>query len=221
MTTSHAHITIVLDRSGSMNVIARETIAGFNRFVSEQNQPGTNARLTLIQFNGEIETVFSDVPIPDVAPLDEKEYRPDGSTALLDAIGHAIEKQSRAPSGEENSGQTIIVIFTDGEENASRKYTREEILALIRERREKQHWRFLFLGANQDAIKEAGTIGIAPESSLTFAHTGKGTELAFTSVSNVVNEWRTDEASGTFSKDDRKSQERLFNDRHKQRPSKN
>jgi len=129
-----------------------DTIGGFNSFVNDQKQFG--GTLTLIQFDHEYQMAYERTKIDEVAPLCRKTYRPRGSTALLDAIGRLIKdwKGSSNPS---------VVILTDGQENASHKFTKAHIKDLI-EQKTKEGWTFAYLGANQDAFAEAGSIGIAP-----------------------------------------------------------
>ena len=142
----------LLDCSGSMESCWDDTIGGFNSFVNDQKQFG--GTLTLIQFDHEYQLNYENKPIEDVEPLTRETFKPRGSTALLDAIGRAIK---------EIHTKTIptYVILTDGHENASKKYTKVHIKDIIEER-QKDGWQFVYLGANQDAFAEAGSIGIAP-----------------------------------------------------------
>jgi hypothetical protein len=142
----------LLDRSGSMETCWDDTIGGFNSFVSDQK--ATGGTLTLIQFDHEYQVTCERNEIDDVTPLTRETYKPRGSTALLDAIGRLIKdwKGTSNPS---------VVILTDGQENASHKFTKSHIKDLI-EQKTKDGWTFAYLGANQDAFAEAGSIGIAP-----------------------------------------------------------
>lgn len=142
----------LLDCSGSMESCWDDTIGGFNAFLNEQKADG--GTLTLIQFDHEYQLIYESKPIGEVEPLTRETFKPRGSTALLDAIGRAV-KEVRT--------QTIptVIILTDGQENASKKYTKAHIKDLIEER-QKDGWQFVYLGANQDAFAEAGSIGIAP-----------------------------------------------------------
>jgi hypothetical protein len=148
----------ILDRSGSMETCRTDTIGGFNAFLREQQAEG--GTLTLIQFDHEYIMHYANKPIAEVEPLTEATFQPRGSTALLDAIGRAIK---------ECKTQTIptVVILTDGQENASHNYTKAHIKDLITERQD-DGWTFVYLGANQDAFAEAGSIGIAPAATVNF-----------------------------------------------------
>lgn len=149
----------ILDRSGSMETCRDDTIGGFNAFVEDQKALG--GTLTLIQFDHEHLVSYANVPIEDVKPLTRETFQPRGSTALLDAIGRAIKEYTphqRSPT---------VVILTDGLENASHIYTKAHIKDLI-EARQNDGWTFLYLGANQDAFAEAGSIGIAPAGTVNY-----------------------------------------------------
>jgi hypothetical protein len=146
----------ILDRSGSMADCVDDTIGGFNTFLKDQD-PDTVMSLTL--FDNEIKQVYKKA-VREVEPLNTKTYVPRGGTALLDAIGSVIKS---VPTEENPS----VVILTDGFENSSTKYSKLHINDLIEEKK-KSGWTFVFLAANQDAIKSAGEIGISAESALTF-----------------------------------------------------
>ena len=148
----------LLDRSGSMESCWDDTIGGFNAFLNEQKASG--GTLTLIQFDHEYQMTYERLNIADVAPLSRDTYKPRGSTALLDAIGRFIKdwKGSSNPS---------VVILTDGQENSSRNFTKAHIKDLV-EQKTKDGWTLAYLGANQDAFAEAGSIGIAPRCTMNY-----------------------------------------------------
>ena len=148
----------LLDVSGSMESCWDDTIGGFNAFVNDQK--ATGGTLTLIQFDHEYQVTFERTKIEDVQPLTRATYKPRGSTALLDAIGRLIKEWK-------GSANPSVVILTDGLENASHKFTKAHIKDLI-ETKTKDGWTFAYLGANQDAFAEAGSIGIAPGGTLNY-----------------------------------------------------
>lgn len=189
-------IVIVLDRSGSMENIASDMTGGFNSFVEDQKQTNGDCMMTLVQFDTEYETVYSGKSIRDVPGL---KLNPRGNTALLDAIGRTIiETQERLDEMAEPPGRVIFVVITDGLENSSYEYQKSRINELIEERDGK--WQFVFLGANQDAIQEAGSISIIPTSSLTWDATTSGIDSMWTDVTNSVNTLINsgDVTTGTF-----------------------
>ena len=176
-------ITVVLDRSGSMASVADDTRGGFDTFVADQKKAPGEAVLTLVQFDDTYEFVYTAKNIRDIGKL---EFLPRGSTALLDAIGRAInETGDRLKRMDEKfrPGKVVFVILTDGQENASHEFTKAKINEMISHQRNQYKWEFVFLGANQDAIQEAHALGISTLNAMNYAHTGKGMNAAFTATS--------------------------------------
>ena len=156
----------ILDRSGSMSIILDQTIKGFNSFVESQiNENGT---MSLYLFDYEFLPVYEDLHINEVTPLNRQTYVPRGSTALLDAIGETIKRVKEEPGDE-----IVIVILTDGIENSSCQYNSNDIKILI----ENSKWTFMYLGANQDSILEAGILGIPSTQTLDFCGDSVGSVL--------------------------------------------
>jgi hypothetical protein len=153
-----ANRVFLLDRSGSMESCWDDTIGGYNALIKEQAAFG--GTMTLVQFDHEYIVTYENKPIGEVEPLTRETYTPRGATALLDAIGQAIKESKGGAS-------TTFIILTDGMENASKKYTKAHIKDLIFER-QKDGWQFLYLGANQDAFAEAGSMGIAPTCTMNY-----------------------------------------------------
>ncbi|MEZ5428194.1 MAG: VWA domain-containing protein [Pyrinomonadaceae bacterium] len=182
-------ITIILDRSGSMDAIKTDTIGGFNSFLREQQKVSDEAVLSLVQFDDQYETVYSDKDIQAAEPLNDETFQPRGTTALYDAIGRTInttgQRLAALPEGE-RPNQVIFVIFTDGYENASREFDAKQIGEMIRHQKEVYSWEFLFIGANQDAILSAEQIGIASNKALTFAANAGGTRNAMKMVAEKI-----------------------------------
>jgi uncharacterized protein YegL len=212
-------ISIVLDRSGSMNAVKTDTIGGFNEFLAAQQGAAGDAILTLAQFNHYYEIVYDAVPIMDVQPLTKKNYVPDGTTALLDAIGQTItstgSRLATLPE-EQRPGRVIVVIMTDGLENSSRKYSLEEIKGMITHQTEVYSWDFVFIGANQDAIETGAGLGIDRGSSLTYDADEAGVRAMFHSVSSSMASYRSSEQGKRepfFSEQDRKKQKKGEGDR--------
>ena len=148
----------LLDCSGSMETCWDDTIGGFNSFLMDQK--ATGGTLTLIQFDHEYNMTCERTKIDEVKPLTRETYKPRGSTALLDAIGRLIKEWA-------GNGSPSVVILTDGQENSSTKFTKAHIKDLI-EQKTKDGWTFAYLGANQDAFAEAGSIGIAAGSTMNY-----------------------------------------------------
>lgn len=186
MNSNLVEIAFILDRSGSMDSVREQAISGFNHFLADQaKQPG-DARLTLVLFDDEYLVPADALPLRDVAPLNANTYVPRNSTALLDAIGLTIDRlgQRLAHTPEpERPGQVIVAILTDGLENASTRYTWQDVAARIHHQQEKYSWRFLFLGANQDAIATAAQMNIDAANAATFAADAKGVHASTRSIS--------------------------------------
>lgn len=173
-------ITVILDRSGSMGDVPgmREaTIAGFNEFLQGQKSAPGAAQITLVQFDDHYQVDYLAVDIKGAPQLSHATYVPRGGTALLDAIGQTIIQTGKTladlPEASRPS-KVLMVIDTDGKENASREFNKLQIADMIREQTEKYSWEFVFLAANQDAIMTAASMGIAAGSALNVQATNAG-----------------------------------------------
>lgn len=201
---------MILDRSGSMNSIASDTIGGVNRFFGEQrNLPG-ELLVTLVQFDDQepFEVIHSGKPIKDVPELTSQTFKPRGCTPLLDAIGRGIVeagKRFAAMNETDRPEKVLFVIMTDGFENASKEYTKNKVNEMISHQRTAYKWEFVFLGANQDAIATASDLGIAGTHAMTYAANTKGTQAAYASLSANVRNMRSG-GSAQWSASDRDAQ---------------
>jgi hypothetical protein len=177
-------IVCIIDRSGSMESIKNDAIGGFNNFLSEQKKQDGKAAMTIIQFDNEYIVQCSGKPIQEVQPFDDRTYVPRGSTALLDAIGRAIvEVKSRNPK------KVIIMILTDGHENASHEFNKSAIKELIAEC-EKKEWCVIYLSADASAFDDAGSIGIPMSNTTGFAGTARGARTSTMAASYACNDYR-------------------------------
>jgi hypothetical protein len=205
------HIDIVLDRSGSMESITRETIRGFNAFLKEQKKVKGEAKITLVQFDHEYQLVYEDLSIKRAPELNTETYVPRGMTALLDAIGKTIKAthdKIELLDKNERPSKVIFVVITDGHENHSRYYNRSKIFKKINKMQVKYGWEFVFLGANQDAIAEAGRLGIDSRKAMTYAADSLGAMAMFADLSENISACRSENIPFSFSKDQRDKQER-------------
>ena len=191
-------IAFILDRSGSMSSVTESAIAGFNRFLRDQQAADAAdaegiARLTLVLFDDRYEVPVDNIPVSEAVELDTTTYVPRGTTALLDAIGTTIRnvrRRHKALPQAERPEKVIFAIFTDGLENASRRHTWQDIAARIEKRREKDGWEFLFLGANQDAIATAAQMNIRARDAATYHSSAEGTLHAKAAFSRKVSSLR-------------------------------
>ena len=166
-TTSPDHldealITFVLDESGSMKAMEDAAREAFNEFLQEQINHGGRTWWTLVTFNSQTSIRFEHIPGAEVRPLRNADYQPNAMTALYDALGDAITAtQTRLVASQDkgNANDVIVVVMTDGMENASRRWTHQRIFDLITEC-EQSGWQFIFLGANQDAWSVADRLGM-------------------------------------------------------------
>ena len=186
-------IVFILDRSGSMAGLEKDTIGGFNAMLEKQRQGEGQALISTVLFSGESAVIHDRVDARDVPPLTEKDYFVCGCTALLDAIGGAIHhignvhKYARA---EDRPERTLFVITTDGMENASRHYDLRRVRAMIERQKARYGWEFLFLGANIDAVDTAARLGIDADRAANFHCDAQGTQLNYEAVSDAVSAMR-------------------------------
>jgi hypothetical protein len=185
MKSDYTHIAMVLDRSGSMASIASDTIGGVNTFLEAQRKAPGECTATLVQFDDVIETVIDGKRVAEVKPLDKETYVPRNSTALYDAVGRTIVSTGdylMRKAESDRPGKVIFAIITDGYENASREYNRAKVFDMIKHQREVYKWEFVFIGANQDALAEGESIGIARSHSINYAANPRGTQVAYASM---------------------------------------
>lgn len=193
MNKNLTEIVYILDRSGSMSGLEKDTIGGYNSFLEKQKKEDGDAVVTTVLFDDKYDMVHDHVDIKKVKPLTNKEYFARGMTALLDAIGKTINNvgnRHKYALDSEVPGKTIVVITTDGFENASREFTSDKVKSMIEHQKKKYGWEFLFLGANIDAVETAKNFGITREFAVTYEADEDGTALNFESVSNVVSDVR-------------------------------
>ena len=206
MNNTLTDITLVVDRSGSMQQIQSDAEGGVNAFIRAQaNEPGV-ALLTLVQFDTEYEFVHRGVPMPSVP---EYKLAPRGMTALLDAVGRAINDTGERLAGlpePDRPGLVVFVVMTDGQENSSREFSKSQIKQMIESQQSKYNWHFTFLGANQDAFAEAGGMGIAAAGVANWAVDKAA--AAFHGTSNKLARMRKQSASGETVSNDFTDEER-------------
>ncbi len=177
-------LVFVVDRSGSMSGLESDTIGGFNATLKAHKKAEGEAVVSTVLFDHETKVLHDRIPIENVSPMTEKDYKVRGCTALLDAVGGAIRHISNIHKylpEEYKPEHTIFVITTDGLENASTEYTCKQVKHLITEK-EEAGWDFLFLGANIDAAAEASKIGIPVARAATFIADKLGSKTMFGAV---------------------------------------
>ena len=194
MKNNLTELVFILDRSGSMAGLETDTVGGFNAMIEKQRKEEGDCYVSTLLFNDTSEVLHDRVPLSEISGMTENDYAVSGCTALLDAIGGAIHhignihKYARRTDVPKH---TVFVITTDGQENASRRYTAEKIKHMIEHQTEKYGWEFLFIGANIDAITTASRYGIRKERAVNYRADREGTRVLYESVSRAVCNLRT------------------------------
>lgn len=187
-------LVFILDKSGSMGGLEKDTIGGFNSMLKKQKEEQGECRVTTVLFDNRYTLLHDRIDIQAVSPMTDKEYSVGGSTALLDAMGKTIVKIAavqRNTAEEYRAEKVIFIIITDGEENSSREFTASEVRKLIRQQKEENCWEFLFLGANIDAVETAGRFGISADKAVDYVPDREGTALNYAVMCEAVSEFRS------------------------------
>lgn len=182
-------LVFVLDRSGSMHGLEEDTVGGFNAMLEKQRRAPGRALVSTILFNGQSEVLHDRLPLDRVPLMDPRTFTVGGCTALVDALAGAIRHIGRIhhyARPVDVPAHTVFVVITDGCENASRRYTADQLRALVEKEQEQYGWEFLFLGANIDAVQTARRYGIRPERAANYRHDARGTALNFEAVGAAI-----------------------------------
>lgn len=180
MKNNYTHISVILDRSGSMESLRDDTIGGFNAFLTKQKSEPGLATLTLVQFDSQdpYEVIHHFKPIGLVPELDETTYVPRGGTPLLDAMGRGIndiEANLGKMQAAARPGKVLVVVVTDGQENQSREFSKKQIKEMVEAKTRKNGWEFLFLSSDLNAVEEAQAVGFAAQNSVLCERSAEGT----------------------------------------------
>lgn len=206
-------IICIIDRSGSMESIRSDAIGGFNRFLADQQAPEDPARLTMVLFDDQYEVVYDGTDIRDVKRLTNRTFVPRGSTALLDAIGKTLNTVSARFAdmpANDRPEKVIVVILTDGQENASREFTLPVVRKMITTYTNDLKWDFIYLAANQDAFAESEKMGIAADKTMHFSADSSGCSQIYDCASsaaslkrkyNDIKAWKGKDGSGSWNKE--------------------
>ena len=169
-----------------MRSLAEDTIGGYNSFLERQKQTPGKVEVTTVIFDDRYEKIIDAVDLKKVPELTSAEYYARGNTALLDAVGRTImetlgrmEKDGICPAKR----RVLIMIMTDGLENASTEYSKADVKALIEATTKEYKWNYTFTGANIDSAAEAGGIGIKTRHAKNFTANRAGIVGAFSRMS--------------------------------------
>ena len=182
-------LVFLLDESGSMSGMEADTIGGFNSMIDKQRREAGEAYVSTVAFSNESRVIHDRVDLKRVEPMARRDYVPGGCTALLDALGGAIRhigNVHKYAREEDVPEHTIFVITTDGMENASRRYTKAEVKAMVERQKALYGWEFLLLGANMDAIAAAEDMGIRRDRAVKYVQDTVGMELNSRVLSDTI-----------------------------------
>ncbi len=182
-------LVFILDRSGSMGGLEQDTIGGFNSLIEKQKAQEGECYVTTVLFDNELEVLHDRVPLSEIKPLTGEDYWVRGCTALIDAIGTELDhigKIHRYARREDVPANTMFVIITDGQENASRRYSSREVKKSIEKHKEADGWEFVFIGANIDAVETAKHFGIDEERAVNYRADRRGTKVVYEAVASAV-----------------------------------
>ena len=193
MKNNITELVFILDRSGSMSGLEDDTIGGFNSMIEKQKKQDGDCYVSTILFDDESEVLHDRVKLADISKMTDNDYTVRGCTALIDAIGgaiHHIGNIHKYARPEDVPEHTMFIITTDGQENASHRYTSEQVKKMIEHRREKYGWEFLFIGANIDAVETAARYGIDKERAVNYNADSEGTRLNYEVMSETICSFR-------------------------------
>ncbi len=193
MKNNITELVFILDRSGSMAGLEADTIGGFNAMIEKQKKEDGECYVSTVLFDDVSVVLHDRVKLAEIPKMTDTDYTVRGCTALIDAIGGAIRhignihKYARPEDVPEH---TMFIITTDGQENASRRYSSDEVKNMIERQKAKYGWEFLFIGANIDAVETAARYGISAERAVNYHADKQGTQVLYETVSNAVGELR-------------------------------
>lgn len=189
MKNNITELVFILDRSGSMSGLEKDTIGGFNAMIEKQKKQDGGCYVSTILFDNESEVLYDRVKLHEIRPMTDGDYTVRGCTALIDAIGgaiHHIGNIHKYIRPEDVPAHTMFVITTDGQENASYRYSSDKVKKMIQRQKEKYGWEFLFIGANIDAVETAERYGIDKDRAVNYNADGEGTHILYESVARAV-----------------------------------
>ena len=183
----HVDLVMILDKSGSMHGMESDTIGGFNSMLDKQRKLDVKTDVTTVMFNNRSDYIHERKPLSEIKNITNEDYQPQGTTSLLDCVGMTIDKVSNYYAVNDKKNKVIFAIITDGQENSSREYSKQNVKKLIEDKKE-AGWEFIFLGANIDAVSEAGAIGITSDRVVQYKATNKGVRKNFDAVASFAAE---------------------------------
>ena len=193
MKNNITELVFILDRSGSMSGLESDTIGGFNSMIEKQKKQDGECFVSTVLFDDVSEVLHDRLKLCNIPKMTDKDYTVRGCTALIDAIGgaiHHIGNIHKYARPEDVPEHTMFIITTDGQENASHKYTGEQVKKMIERQKENYGWEFLFIGANIDAVETAARYGIGADRAVNYNSDSKGTQLNYEVMSETICSFR-------------------------------
>lgn len=193
VTNNTTELVFIIDRSGSMSGLESDTVGGFNSMIEKQKKEDGECFVSTVVFDDVCEVLHDRVKLQNVPKMTDRDYTVRGCTALIDAIGgaiHHIGNIHKYARKEDVPEHTMFVIITDGQENASRRYSAEKVKNMIDRQKKKYGWEFLFIGANIDAVETASHFGIDKERAVNYNADSRGTDILYSTVAKAVSEAR-------------------------------
>lgn len=182
-------LVFILDKSGSMSGLEKDTIGGFNSLIEKQKHESGEAIVSTILFSNEIEVIHDRINLLDVSKLTRNEYYVSGTTALLDALGFTISRIKHVHDNlkdEDRPEKTLFIITTDGMENSSEEFSYQKVKKLIDKMKENNKYEFIFLGANIDSVKEASRLGIDVDQAVNYKNDEAGIDINYKAISEAI-----------------------------------
>lgn len=189
MNRNLTELVFILDKSGSMQGLEKDTIGGFNSMLKKQQKIKGDCNITTVLFNDKYELLHDRLNIKSIDIMTNEEYKVGGMTALLDAVGMTIDKivnVQKRTADEYKAKKVMFVIITDGEENSSKEYSPSKVKNQIEYQTQKFNWEFVFLGANIDAVETANKIGIKENRATNFHADEEGVALNFEVMNEAI-----------------------------------
>ncbi len=199
MENNLTELVFILDRSGSMAGLESDTVGGFNSMIEKQKKQEGECFVSTVLFDDRTEVLHDRVKLSEIKKITEEDYYVRGCTALIDAIGgaiHHIEHIHKYARKEDVPNKTVFVITTDGMENASKKYSSDQVKKMVEAKKE-IGWEFLFIGANIDAVETAARFGIDEDRAANYRASKKGTRILYDTVADAVGMMRCEKPIGT------------------------
>lgn len=182
-------VVFILDKSGSMAGLEKDTIGGFNSTIQKQKEGKGEVIISTVLFDTYTKVIHDRVKIEEVKEMTKNDYYPSGCTALLDAIGGAIKHIKNVHKyirEEDVPEKTLFIITTDGMENSSHQYTYQKVKNMIEKMKNEYKWEFIFMGANIDAIHTASRFGLDEEYAVNYIADEIGTKTNYDAINKAI-----------------------------------